>query len=356
MPFKLSKVIIPLLGMLFILASCSQEERVKEEVIRPVKAQKALAPEDQSRREYPAVTQEPREVALAFRTSGPLIQLNGEEGQYIPKGKLIGEIDPRDFKVDLQAREARLIQTGTEEERYRKLYEKRSINKSEYDKRLAEYLEAKSAFEAAENALSDTRLFAPFGAYVGRKLVENYEDVQAKQPVITLIDLSKIEVKFYVAEQAAVRADEFDYFTVRFETYPDKVFRARLKEIGKKAEPEGFPITLYLEIPRGEKVLIRPGFTCNARIYFKTAGDAQASKVVVPITAVFESGNENEPSVWVLDEESMTVSKRKVAVGNFVSNKSIEVTSGLEDGEWVVTAGVQRINEGQQVKFLLEKF
>jgi multidrug efflux pump subunit AcrA (membrane-fusion protein) len=83
------------------LFGCSKKEEVKEEQVRPVKAIQVSSASDQFSKGLPSVTQETREVELSFRISGPLIQLNVEEGQAIKKGELIAEVDPKDFKVNL---------------------------------------------------------------------------------------------------------------------------------------------------------------------------------------------------------------------------------------------------------------
>ena len=67
------------------------------------------------------------------------------------------------------------------------------------------------------------------------------------------------------------------------------------------------------------------------------------------VSATFAVGDDTY--VWVIDEASKTVSKRKVETGQ-VTNVGIGVTSGLSPGEWVATAGVHFLAEGQPVRIL----
>ena len=85
--------------------SCKNEAPVKKEIIRPVRTMIVGDVQDLTNRTFPGITRELQSVDLAFRVGGPLIQLNATEGQQVIKGQLIAEIDPRDFRIDLLAKE-----------------------------------------------------------------------------------------------------------------------------------------------------------------------------------------------------------------------------------------------------------
>ena len=346
-----------LLTLVVTVISCKKEE-AKEEFIRPVKAMQVATSSDFLNKGFPAVSQETRLAEMAFRVSGNLTTLNVEEGQKLSRNQLIAELDGRDYRTDVAAKRARYEQTQAEKDRYEGLYERGSVSKNDYDLKLANFLEAKSAYEASQNALRDTRLVAPFEGFVDKKMVENFQEVTAGQTIITLIDMSAIEVKLFIPEQLAVQFFNFQGYEVVFETYPDQTMTAQLKEIGKSPEPEGFPLTLYLDHTNtpGGAVIITPGMSCqvNIKLGGETAEDVD-EPVVVPLTAVFEDQADNQPSVWIFDQESGVVTKRNVSVGDFTSNTSIQIIDGLNSGEWVVTAGAHRLTEGQKVKLLAER-
>ena len=100
------------------LFKCGGSSEEKVEQIRPVKAVQVMSASDQFSKGFPSITKETREVELSFRISGPLVFLNAEVGQAFKKGELIAEVDPRDFKIDLAAKEGRMAQAKAEEQRY----------------------------------------------------------------------------------------------------------------------------------------------------------------------------------------------------------------------------------------------
>lgn len=340
-----------------LLYSCGSDEKI-EEIIRPVKVMEVSNVYDYQLKDFSAVTQETQESQISFRVSGPLIKLLVDEGQKVKKGQLIAEIDPRDFEINLMAKEAKYEQTKATKDRFEVLYKKDAVSKNELDLRVANYLQAKSNYEDAKNALSDTKLRAQFSGFIDKKFVENFDQVNAGQVIVTMIDVSVMEVKFYIPENIAVQFRKFSTAKARFEVYPGVEFSTTLKEVGKKAESEGFPVTLYLDhknLKDGEH-LIGPGMSCVVNLILKEEPlQEEASVVYVPFESIFSAGNEELPSVWVVNKISMTVSKKNISVGEMVLQDYVQVLSGLNSGEVVVTAGVSQLQEAQKIKFIEER-
>ena len=334
---------------------CQKKEETKAENIRPVKAVQVQTAAALLSKGLPAVSAEHREVDLSFRVGGPLIKLNIEAGTAVKKGQLLAQIDPRDYQVVLVGFEGRMNQAKAEEQRYNNLYQKGSVSKNEYDIKLANYLEAKSNYENAVNNLKDTKLYAPFDGFIDKKLVENFQEVKASQTIATLLDLSKIEIHTHVPENLALFFPQFEGYNVVFDAYPEQQFTAILKEIGKSPVPAGYPLSLYLNYKNtpGSDLLIAPGLTCSVDIAM--ASDRGISSFVVPLSAVFEGDQPDDPAVWIMDKNTNSVSKRTVTVGTLISHSSIEIQGGLKTGEWIITAGVHELTEGQKVKPLMDK-
>lgn len=346
-----------LLALIPFVYSC-KEKAEKKEIIRPVKTVVVGDLQQLINTEFPGITQELKSVELAFRVGGPLVYFNAIEGMEVKKGQVIAEIDSRDFRVDLTAKEARFIQARSEKERYERLLAKESVSKNEYDQRLARYLESKAAYEAAKNAIADTKLKAPFNAFIDQKFVENFERVHTGQTIVNLLDLSAIEVKFTVPELLAVQFRRFKNFVVYFDVYKDVPFKANFKEIGKKSESSaGIPITLVLEhkSTADSEYKIIPGVSCKVKVDLEDESqmaEDESAAISVPITAVFEQPDGDQKYVFVVDKSAMTVSLRKVNVGTMVSSNLIWITEGLQRGETLVTAGAARLHDGQKIKFL----
>jgi len=91
--------------------------------------------------------------------------------------------------------------------------------------------------------------------------------------------------------------------------------------------------------------------SCRVNILLRK-DEGEAGKIIIPITAVFESNTDNNTSVWIIDTESSTVSKQTVVVGDIVGNDAIQIEEGLSMGQQIVVAGVHRLTEGDIIKVI----
>ena len=335
---------ITFLAAITILAGCGSEEVEKKEIVRPVKSMVIGGNSDPTGKGFPGVTKESKESEISFRVGGPIIKYNVVEGAQVKKGALIAEIDPRNFRIDVQSTEARYNQTKAESDRFYRLWQKGSVAKNDYDRKYANYLEAKADWEDAKNALKDTKLYAPYTGFYGPKLAQLGDKVNVRQSITTLVDLSVLEIITTIPEQLAVQFLNFDKYEVRLETYPDIVFNATLKELEKKPTPEGFPLHLFLDHvnKHDNNTKVPAGMSCRVNIILKETSD-EMTKIIIPITAVFEGDLDKSTTVWVIDPDNNTVTKQNVVVGDLVGNDAILITEGLTHGQQIVSAGVHRL-------------
>ena len=194
---------------------------------------------------------------------------------------------------------------------------------------------------------------------VARRLVERFEEVQAKQPVVLVQNIEQLEVKFDVPESIirsvrgggrAARGEIPVYAT--FEGQPGRQFPLTYKEISTKADAntQTFEATFLME--QWERGTVLPGMTATVTVNLAGVVDDNAV-FTVPVSAVV-GDYKLDPQVWVVDASSGTVSPRPVKVGRLVGD-GIEVLEGIEPGMRVVTAGTPFLVEGMQVSLLPEQ-
>lgn len=300
---------------------------------------------------FPGKVKESREVKLAFRVPGPLVQLNVKEGMFVKKGALLAEIDPRDFQINLEAAKTNWQHAKQDAKRYQELYEKKSVPESTKEKVEVAAAVAESRYNNAKNALNDTKLFAPFDGYVQRKLVENYEKVGAGHPILTLLDVSVLEVIAGVPESIASHSDNFKSFTCTVKNGRTQVIGAKLKEISKKTAGHNqvYPITVYLD--RDETKNLRPGM--NASLNIEISEESTDEGFELPVASVVNY--KGKSIVWVYNQKQQVVNQREIEVIRLLANDRILIRKGLVEGEQIVVAGAAFLIEKQQVKLLAEK-
>lgn len=338
-----------------VIGGCGKkEEPAPREVVRPVKVITVKGAGGSASMTYPGKTRANRRVDLSFKVPGPLVELPVEEGQEVKKGQLIARILPRDFKISLDQASARAIEAERQYERYKELYVRKQVSKAEFDRYKASRDVAAAQLEDARNALKDTYLKAPFDGIVAKRYVQNFEEVQAKQPIVFLQDISKIEILVDAPEtvMATLRRERDIEATATFAVAPEKKFPLQVKEFSTEADPQTqtYQVVLVMDQPRDINVL--PGMTATVTGRQVAADNANA-KIVIPAIAVLEDPRE-KAFVWVLKKDQMTVHKTAVTVGEMTGSDSILVIDGLKGGEQVVTSGVTKLKDGMKVSIWKE--
>ena len=348
---RIMVLLAPAAAVAIICHGCgNKEEPAPKEIVRPVKVMTVQGSGGGVNLTYPGKTRANRRVDLSFKVPGPLVELPVEEGREIKKGQLLARILPRDFKINLDEAKARSVNAERQYDRYKELYVRKQVSKAEFDRFKASRDVAAAQLEDARNALKDTYLKAPFDGIVAKRYVENFEEVQAKQPIVFLQDLSKIEVLVDAPEtvMATLRRGEKIEATATFAAAPDKKFPLELKEYSTEADPQTQTYQVVLVMDRPEGINLLPGMTATVSGQQATTLDS-ASRILIPAIAVLEDPQE-KAFVWVLKKEDMTVHKTAVAVGEITGADDILVIDGLSGGEQIVTSGVTKLSEGMKVR------
>ena len=335
------------MALILALSSCSkQEEVVKEEVVRPAKILTITGGGTAQTRKYPGKVQAMDRVELSFEVSGKLVKLPVKSGQAVNKGDVLARLDARDFQSKMDAAQAQANQTKAELDRYANLLKDKVVAKSKYDVVKRNYQVAVSNVDIAKKALENTILRASFSGRIGKRYVENFQVVQAKQPIVSLQKVGTIEIIVNAPEKAMATAKKENTKTLiaEFSALPGKRYPLTLKEFATEADPQTQTYRIVLSMPTPEDATILDGMTATVS---QTMAAAGRGSVDIPSQAVF-SDEKGQTYVWSVGDD-MRVKRVPVAVG-VLRGGDIEVLSGLGSGSRIVTAGVQNLTEGQKVR------
>jgi len=350
-----------------LVGGCQKKEAPKE-MIRPIRVAEVGSVETLSNRWFPGKASATQEANLAFRVSGTLMKFPVNIGDVVKKGALLAQLDPRDYQVELENARAQVRKVladlelaKAEYQRVKNIWEKDSgaVSQSMLDTRRgkmtsieAQLNSAQASVTKAKDKLRYSTLRAPFDGIVVEKYVENFEDVNAKQEIVRLVDISKIEMTVQVPETMISLAYRVKEIYVTFDANPDVEIKATIKEIGKEASQttRTYPVTLTMNQP--EKFKILPGMAGKARASHKdleSVVDGQQSDYIeIPMSAVF--ADKKDSFVWVIDSADNTVHQRRVEVGNLTDNGIL--VKGVKKGEIIATAGVNTLVEGQKIRII----
>ena len=340
-------------AIILSLAGCAEEVEELAPVARPVEtvvvAGTAAAPST-----FPGSVEASSQVNLSFRIGGPLVELNVEEGDKVQKGQVLARIDPRDYRLAVDAARAAYESAEADFRRFTALYEKQGVSATRMGQvRTAREL-AQAAHRTAEAKLADTYIRAPFAGEIGEVFVDNFTDVLLKMPILSLVDVSALQIVVDIPEGQIATLDRntIGRIAATFEAAPDREFELTLKDIASQADARTRTYRTELLMSQPEGINVLPGMTATVTAYPLANADAE-QRLVVPAKAV-RAEADGQQSVWVVDPETSRVHRRAVTAGSITGEGGIEILAGLEGGERIATTGINQLREDMAVRLLDE--
>ncbi len=328
---------------------------------RPVKIFTVESIDNNTIRNFPGSIRASKRADLSFRVAGVIQTMAVKEGQVVKQGDLLAALDPTDFKLTLEDRQATFDKTERNMERAKELIVDGNISKMDYDRMEASFKTAKVALSQARQDLEYTEIPAPFDGSIGQREVENFEEVQAKQTIFRFQDNSQLDVLIDLPEslvrklrltkptigsnRPAARRDQVTAYA-RFEGRSDEQFALEVKEVATQADSKTQTFRVTMTMPAPPDFSVFSGMTATVSIDFANVMTTDTA-TWVPSTAV-QADNGLEARVWVLDATTMTVSSLPVEIGR-LSGHRIEVKTGLRGGEDIVSVGAAYLAEGMKV-------
>ncbi len=332
------------------LACSGSTESTPEAPVRPVKLITVEASSNQFPVSYPAVIEAAQSSVLTFQVGGLLQELPVTEGQPIEQGALIAKLDQRDFRNSFNSAKAQFDNAESEYQRARRLSEQNAISRSVLEQRRSARDIARAQFDTAKKALDDTELRAPFSGQIASISVENFQNVGAQQAVAVLQSAGAVEAVINVPARLLAYIPQLTPVdtTVTLDAAPNVQIAAEFKEASGQADPTTQTFRVRFTFTPPGNLLILPGMTANVQTNLVYSGDLFDIGVSAPGAAILAEAGETY--VWVVDETSMTVSKRKVTISDERFEDEIFIVDGLEAGEMIAGAGASYLHEGMRVR------
>jgi len=339
-----------------LLASCSGDEAPElPPVVRPVKML-VVGGEAAGEFNFPGTVQGADRSVLSFRVAGQLIELPVDEGDQVMRGRVLARLDPTDFEISVAEAKAAYDKAVADHKRYQRLYEREAVPLADVEYYRAQRDVAMARYDQARADLGYTQLKAPYSGYIGRKYVENFEDVQAKAPILTVQNVNELEIVVDIPENIMARA-KIDSLEIRmvaeFDSLPGREFPLKLKESAAEADAATRTYRVTFSMSQPEDIQVLSGMTARVKIQATMPGRATAFSV--PAMAVF-AGDGGESLVWIVDPQAMTVQRRAVRLGEVTGASDVWIESGLQEGETIAVTAVQELVEGDEIRALPETY
>ena len=351
------------LGVLLSFGACQKEDSSIPDVIRPVRSEVVYFSNAEQVRTFSGVSKAGLEAKLSFKVSGTVKRLLVKVGDKVRKNQRLAEIDPKDFRLEVQRAEASLASAQAasrnaraEYARVRALYENRNASRNDLDQARATAESSNAQVQSEENTLelarlqlTYTRLHAPADCSVASVPGEANENVQLGETIVEVVCGSHLEVEVAVPEVFIAKINPQMPVTVAFDAIPNNRFPAVVTKVSVSAGKNSttFPVTVQLQT---RVIGFRSGLASDVQFTFK--GKGGEPRILVPSVAVGE--DQEGPFVFLLEEQedgTGIVRRQPIQIGE-LTPEGLEIVDGLQNGAHIVTGGVRRLHDNQPVRLM----
>src|SRR5690554_4334471 len=326
--------------ILAALSGCTEGEAVDQQVetSRPVPITIVNSSNKTSSLRFPGRVRAAQRADLTFNVPGQVIELPVEEGQLINKGDLVARLDDANYQIQMRSALAKYNKARTDYQRVEQLWQRsQAVAKAEVDRQRTAMDVAQADYALAKKNYDDTRLVAPFSGVVTKRYVENFSNVQDKQVIVSLQDLSNLEIVINVPERIVRSTPKQMAGYAVFADQPEQLLPVTLKSFSADSDQQTQSYEVVVTLDPGYDLKVLPGMSVDV-IPKKNLVSLGVGEVRVPLQAIY-SNAEGVTGVWLFNSESSRVTFQAVQLGQVLGSEVV-VESGLEGGETVVTAGV----------------
>ena len=288
-------------------------------------------------------------VMVSAEVAGKVVHIAFEPGTMVKVGDLLVQQDTVAENAQLRSAEATVALTKLSLERSRKLLSQKTSSQAEFDNADAQYKQAVAQADNIRAIIAKKTIRAPFSGVLGIRLVNLGQILSAGDAIVSLQSLDPIFVNFSLPQQQLSRIRTGLTVRVESDALPGQSVEGTITAINPEVETATRNIKIQATL-KNTQHLLRPGMFATATVVLPEKDTVLA----IPVTAVLNAPYSDSVFIVEDDKNDKNSPPAKVARQQFVRlgvrrGDFVAVTSGLKQGEIVVSTGVFKLRNGQSV-------
>lgn len=374
--FRTSAVLFPL-----VLAACSggngqtAAKDAKAETVNAIPVEVAAAKRSEISASFngTATLSADHEALVAAKASGVLKRLYVEEGQTVKEGQLLAELEDASARSQLAQAEAQIQKADSTFAYGEQSMTKQLISKREYDQAKFDRQNLRAAYETARLQLEFTRIVAPVAGVIAERSVKLGNLVQINQSLFRIVGMDPLQTVLNVPERQLGILKAGQQVSLEADALPGKKFEGTILRIAPVVDAASgtFRVTCEFHDKSGQ---LKPGMFTRVEIVYDQRNDA----LTVPRSALLEE--DGETAVFVVDAAKSAASQavapkssatpapsttekvekaapgfvahRKLVKVGYADSDKVEIRSGINEGDLVITVGRNAVRDGTAVQML----
>ncbi|MBD24334.1 MAG: efflux transporter periplasmic adaptor subunit [Candidatus Marinimicrobia bacterium] len=287
---------------------------------------------------------------LALEVPGIVDDIHFQSGDDVESGEIILRLRADDEIAKLRSLEATERLAALTYSRAQELVKSRAVSQATLDTNKANLTNTRAQVAQQRAILEKKTIRAPFSGRLGVSSVDKGQYLNAGNSVVTLQALDPIYVDFFVPQQELNRLKPGQSVQTAVDTYPEDIFNGTITAVDPKVDASNRNVRVRAIIENNTHKLF-PGMYATVEV---DAGNSQKVLAVPQIAVIYNAyGN----TIFLLDDEGQDTDgeKRFKARQEFITlgetrGDMVSVSSGIEAGEIVVTAGNTKLRHGSLVR------
>ena len=280
-----------------------------------------------------------KESKVFATASANITQVNFNLGSIVKKGQVLAVLDNRSNQLEVEKAQAAASKAKSDLQTYQELLAGKATTAQKVKDLQQTYNDALNQVSQFQRQTSDAYIKAPISGMITTKDVEAGVFTATGTQVATIVDLAQAKVQVNVAESEVYQVKPGQAVNLAADVYPDNKLTGKVTFISPQADPT-HNYLIEITLSNGGNSLLRSGTFVT--VDFPSTTTRQ--QLVVPTQAITGSGD--DAMIYVIKDNH--VQQRKIKTGRTMQN-TIEVASGLQQGDVVVIAGQINLKDGSLI-------
>lgn len=282
------------------------------------------------------------EATIVSKVRGIIDEFYIEEGEKVKAGDIIAQLEVDQYRIDAERAKATLNRLENDFKRNKELFEQDMISMETLQNAQFEYESQKAAYELTELNLIHTAIKSPISGVISERFIKKGNMIGIDQPAFRVTNINLLQAILHIPEHEIEIIRPGQTAQLQFDAIQGKIFEGRVERISPVVDSQTgtFKVTVHV-VQYGD--ILRPGMFGRIKILY----EIRQNVLKIPRNAVIPE--DNAQNVYVV-KDSLSF-KKQIQTG-YVSGQNIEVISGLEDGEIVVTIGQGSLQDSSKVNII----
>jgi len=279
---------------------------------------------------------------VVSKATGVILEMLVEEGDRVQAGDLLARLEQERYQLEVNRARAQLDRLNNALERAEELHARQLISNDEYDRTRFDAQAQQAAYDIARMELDQTEIRAPIDGVITERRSKTGNLVTEHQVVFQIDDFEPLLAVLHVPERILNTLQTGQAVRMHMDALPAMTFSGHVERISPVIDPDTgtFRVTTVI-IDHAQQPLLKPGLFGTVQVVYNSH---QAVALLDREALISEDGRH---SAFVIGADD-TVERRLLEIG-FSEQGAVEVLSGLNVGDQVVTAGKSSLREGARI-------